>query len=68
MGDCRDLISFVKDRRGHDRRYAIDMSKIKKELDFRPKHSFRGGLEETADWYIAREDWWRPLQSGELRS
>jgi dTDP-glucose 4,6-dehydratase len=57
----RELIIFVRDRLGHDRRYAIDPSKIESELGWRPRHSFEDGLARTVDWYIANPDWWTPL-------
>jgi dTDP-glucose 4,6-dehydratase len=63
----RDLITFVKDRPGHDRRYAVDTRKISSELGFRPSHEFEGGLAATVDWYLGREEWWRPIQSGDYR-
>ena len=53
-----DLITFVKDRPGHDFRYAIDASKIKKELDWKPSFSFERGIEDTIQWYINNENWW----------
>jgi dTDP-glucose 4,6-dehydratase len=55
------LIHYVTDRAGHDRRYAIDASKITRELGYRPQHSFETGLDVTLDWYLDNEDWWRPL-------
>jgi dTDP-glucose 4,6-dehydratase len=58
----RDLITFVTDRPGHDRRYAIDASKIERELGWRPQESFESGLERTVDWYLANEWWWRPIR------
>jgi dTDP-glucose 4,6-dehydratase len=58
----RDLIEFVADRPGHDRRYAIDPSKIERELGWTAQESFESGLAKTVDWYLAREDWWRPLR------
>ena len=63
----RSLIEFVKDRPGHDRRYAIDPSKIERELGWRAAHSFEAGLAETVDWYIANEWWWRPIRDGKYR-
>ena len=60
-GSCRELISFVKDRPGHDFRYAIDCSKIEREFGWRPLESFESGLEKTVAWYLANEWWWRPL-------
>ncbi len=55
------LIRFVTDRAGHDWRYAIDASKMERELSYRPVESFASGLEKTVAWYLANEDWWRPL-------
>jgi len=60
-----DLIRFVKDRPGHDRRYAIDSSKMKKELKWNAKISFEEGLESTVQWYINNEDWMNQVASGE---
>jgi dTDP-glucose 4,6-dehydratase len=57
----RQLISFVTDRPGHDRRYAIDSGKIQRELDWTPQETFETGLAKTVDWYLAHEAWWRPL-------
>jgi len=57
-----DLIEYVADRPGHDRRYAIDPSKSERELGWSPKESFESGMGKTIDWYLAREDWWRPLR------
>jgi dTDP-glucose 4,6-dehydratase len=57
------LIEFVEDRAGHDWRYAIDASKIERELGFSPAETFETGIAKTIDWYLAREDWWRPLLS-----
>jgi dTDP-glucose 4,6-dehydratase len=56
------LIEFVTDRPGHDRRYAIDPSKTERELGWAPEESFESGMAKTVDWYLAREDWWRPLR------
>ena len=53
----KELITFVKDRPGHDRRYAIDCSKIKNELGWRPKTSFEDGLRKTVDWYLKNPEW-----------
>lgn len=55
----RDLITRVPDRPGHDRRYAIDASKLEGELGWRPQESFKTGLERTVRWYLDNEDWWR---------
>jgi len=57
----RSLIEFVEDRAGHDWRYAIDAAKIAGELGYVPVESFETGLAKTIDWYLANEDWWRPL-------
>ena len=57
-----ELITFVSDRPGHDRRYAIDASKISSELGWKPSQSFESGLEKTIDWYLQNEWWWRPIR------
>jgi dTDP-glucose 4,6-dehydratase len=51
-GESKNLIVYVQDRKGHDKRYAIDNSKIKKELGWVPKHSFNSGINKTIDWYL----------------
>ena len=53
------LIKYVTDRPGHDRRYAIDSTKIKSELGWKPKHSFKKGLERTVQWYIKNQSLWK---------
>jgi dTDP-glucose 4,6-dehydratase len=58
---ARDLITFVEDRAGHDWRYAIDAGKISRELGYKPHESFETGLQRTLDWYLANEQWWKPL-------
>ena len=58
----RDLITFVHDRPGHDARYAIDAAKLETELGWRAEENFDTGLRKTVEWYLAREDWWRPLR------
>ncbi|GGA11847.1 dTDP-glucose 4,6-dehydratase [Blastomonas marina] len=60
----RDLITFVTDRPGHDRRYAIDASKIARELGWTPQETFETGLAKTIDWYLDNEWWWGPIRSG----
>jgi dTDP-glucose 4,6-dehydratase len=60
------LVRRVEDRPGHDRRYSVDCSKLR-ALGWTPSHSFDAALRETVDWYLGREDWWRPLKSGEYR-
>lgn len=61
-GKTESLKTFVTDRAGHDRRYAIDETKARGELGYAPKHGFDEGLRQTLRWYLDREDWWRPLQ------
>jgi dTDP-glucose 4,6-dehydratase len=61
------LITYVKDRPGHDRRYAIDASKIRRELGWRPKESFESGLARTVDWYLANPTWVERVTSGRYR-
>ena len=58
------LIEFVTDRPGHDLRYAIDASKIERELGWRPAMSFEDGIRTTVDWYIDNRDWWQPILDG----
>jgi dTDP-glucose 4,6-dehydratase len=58
-------VQYVKDRPGHDRRYAIDASKAKRELAWEPKHTFERGIGETIEWYRTHENWWRAIKSGE---
>jgi dTDP-glucose 4,6-dehydratase len=60
-------IEFIKDRAGHDRRYAIDYSKIKNELGWEPKISFEDGLHETIEWYKNNESWWKDIKSGDYQ-
>ena len=61
LGKPHALISFVTDRLGHDRRYAIDSSFAQQELNWKPLHDFRAGLETTIDWYLNNRAWWHPL-------
>jgi dTDP-glucose 4,6-dehydratase len=61
---CRELISFVKDRPGHDRRYAIDAGKIRRELGWEPRQSFESGLAETVEWYLSNRAWVQCVTSG----
>lgn len=61
------LISFVRDRPGHDRRYAIDSSKIREELGWQPQYDFTTGLKETVRWYQENTGWWKRIKSGEYR-
>ncbi|MEA3034951.1 MAG: dTDP-glucose 4,6-dehydratase [Sphingomonadales bacterium] len=57
-----ELIEFVAARPGHDRRYAIDPGRAERELGWFPRESFESGMAKTIDWYLSREDWWRPLR------
>ena len=61
----KELITFVKDRPGHDFRYAIDASKIKKHLNWSPHYTFEDGIKKTIDWYIKYKDWWKNLYISE---
>ncbi|HYW17312.1 MAG TPA: dTDP-glucose 4,6-dehydratase [Allosphingosinicella sp.] len=62
--DRRSLIAFVTDRPGHDRRYAIDPSKIERELGWESRESFESGIAKTIDWYLGNDWWWRPIRDG----
>lgn len=64
MNTYQDLITFVSDRAGHDVRYAIDASKIQRELDWVPQETFASGLRKTVEWYLANEQWCRNVQDG----
>ncbi len=61
----QDLITFVKDRPGHDKRYAIDAEKIRKELGWSPRETFSSGLRKTVQWYLANREWVESVQTGE---
>lgn len=63
-GPHRNLIKFVADRPGHDRRYAIDATKLETELGWRASETFATGIAKTVKWYIDHEDWWKPLRAG----
>jgi dTDP-glucose 4,6-dehydratase len=63
-GESEGLITYVKDRPGHDRRYAIDATKLNKELGWSPSVTFEEGLAETIDWYLNNEDWLTNVTSG----
>lgn len=67
LGKSEDLIRYVKDRPGHDRRYAIDSSKIKLHLGWEPGYTFEAGMEETIQWYLANKDWMNRIVSGDYR-
>ncbi|MBW7955721.1 dTDP-glucose 4,6-dehydratase [Patescibacteria group bacterium] len=62
MGKSEEQIEFVKDRPGHDRRYAVDWTKINQELNWSPSVTFEEGLQKTIDWYQSHQDWWSPLK------
>ncbi|MBW4515280.1 MAG: dTDP-glucose 4,6-dehydratase [Timaviella obliquedivisa GSE-PSE-MK23-08B] len=64
---AQSLITFVKDRLGHDRRYAIDATKIRTELGWTPAETVEGGLRRTVQWYLNHQDWWQPLLSAEYQ-
>jgi dTDP-glucose 4,6-dehydratase len=63
----RELITYVKDRPGHDRRYAMDASKIERELGWRPKETLESGLRKTVQWYLENHDWVADVTSGSYR-
>ena len=64
----RDLITFVKDRPGHDQRYAIDFSKLQTELSWVPVESFETGIKKTIKWYLDNKEWVNRVKSGEYMS
>jgi len=65
LGKPHSLIRFVKDRPGHDRRYAMDFSKIERELGWKPTVSFEEGVRLTVEWYKTHQEWWRKIKTGE---
>ncbi len=65
LGRNESSIQYVKDRPGHDRRYAMDISRITRELGWRPRIAFERGIAETIDWYVANEGWWRRIKTGD---
>ena len=67
MSKHEERIEFVLDRPGHDFRYAIDSTKIRNELGWRPIETFETGLRRTVEWYLSNSDWWKPILSGEYR-
>jgi len=64
MGKDASLVEFVRDRPGHDRRYAIDWSKIQRELGWKPQHDFEEWLTKTIEWYKTHQSWWKRIKSG----
>ena len=67
QGESEKLITFVKDRPGHDRRYAIDASKINGELGWKPSVTFEEGLSATIDWYLQNTEWLQHVTSGDYQ-
>jgi dTDP-glucose 4,6-dehydratase len=67
LSSRRELITFVKDRPGHDRRYAMDATKIERELNWRPLETFESGIRKTVRWYLENEEWIREVTSGSYR-
>jgi dTDP-glucose 4,6-dehydratase len=67
LNKSKNLIKYVKDRPGHDRRYAIDASKIKNELGWKPDFSFEKAIRDTIDWYISNKKWWERIISGDYQ-
>ncbi len=66
-GRSEELITYVTDRPGHDRRYAIDATRARNELGYQPAESFETGIEKTLDWYLTHEAWWRAVMDGSYR-
>ena len=66
-GESEKLITYVKDRAGHDKRYAIDATKLEKELGWSPSLQFEEGLDKTIDWYLANETWVSRITSGSYK-
>ena len=67
LGKSEDLIEFVTDRKGHDLRYAIDSSKVEKELGWTRTYNFEDGIKETIDWYLNNQDWVEDILSGKYK-
>ncbi|MFH8132733.1 dTDP-glucose 4,6-dehydratase [Pantoea osteomyelitidis] len=67
LNHYRDLIAFVTDRPGHDQRYAIDASKIARELGWRPRETFESGIRKTVQWYLENQHWWQSILDGSYR-
>ncbi|MDP3171793.1 MAG: GDP-mannose 4,6-dehydratase, partial [Polaromonas sp.] len=67
QGSYREQVAFIQDRPGHDRRYAIDARKLRKQLGWRPVETFETGLRKTVQWYLDHPDWVADVQSGAYR-
>ncbi len=68
LGKSEDMIEFVKDRLGHDRRYAIDSTKIENELGWRPKFNFEEAMSQTIKWFLTNKEWWEKIITGEYQN
>jgi len=67
LGKSESLIQYVEDRLGHDRRYAIDPTKLQQELGWQPQYTFETGLKETVQWYLENQEWWQNIISGDYQ-
>ncbi|WP_068777558.1 dTDP-glucose 4,6-dehydratase [Paenibacillus sp. FJAT-26967] len=67
LDKSEELITFVKDRPGHDRRYGIDAAKITSELGWKPQYHFESGIKETIEWYLQNKSWWENIRTGEYK-
>jgi dTDP-glucose 4,6-dehydratase len=65
LGKPKELIRYVEDRKGHDRRYAIDPAKLERELGWKPAYTFETGIRETVQWYLQNEEWWQRIKNGD---
>jgi dTDP-glucose 4,6-dehydratase len=61
LGRGQEFITYVKDRPGHDRRYAVDIEKISK-LGWKPRHDFQAGIKKTVEWYVKNDEWWKKIK------
>jgi len=66
MEKPKSLIEFVDDRPGHDVRYSLDSTKIRRQIGWKPKHNFKEALENTVRWYTSNEWWWKPLATHKI--
>ncbi|MEI8344147.1 MAG: GDP-mannose 4,6-dehydratase, partial [Candidatus Moraniibacteriota bacterium] len=67
LGKDESAIKYVEDRKGHDRRYAIDFSKIKSQLGWEPQVTFEEGIQKTVAWFLENEAWWKNVRSGQYQ-